>query len=357
MLIQSLFAKDIEDITAEDLILFFTTPRFESDKMEFKSFQEFDPNKESGSKSTKEKEAFKKIIFTICAFLNTDGGLLIWGAPKEIIENHKKSKFQGHLAPVKKTFEKDQIINKIISEINPTPNRILFKAINTVDDYYVYIFYVSPSDYAPHQVKGTYYMRLDGQTKYAPHQYVDALIKKIKIPKLEMLFRFGEIKRLGDLVYLPFVLSISNKSQFINEKKVILRISSFAHIQEESEIFNDLLDGTNKEKSVAEILHFGNPIKEFYILITTMNYGKGIRRIPIYASLLGENSPIIYSYYEIEIQFTDNLRINYSLNQVRENDYASDTDMERSDQFMEVQMDFFDLNKESYANMKGWRSQ
>ena len=57
----------IEDITYDDVVSFFKEEKTESDKIEFKSF----------FSNEKEHEADKEnaILKSICAFLNSEGGL------------------------------------------------------------------------------------------------------------------------------------------------------------------------------------------------------------------------------------------------------------------------------------------
>ncbi|MNK82667.1 Divergent AAA domain protein [compost metagenome] len=66
------FGKDLEALTQNDLTDYFSTVKEESDKIEFKAYHQqygnFNKNIEG-------------VIRGICAFLNSNGGLLIWGAP------------------------------------------------------------------------------------------------------------------------------------------------------------------------------------------------------------------------------------------------------------------------------------
>lgn len=80
--------KRIEDIAYDDLVSYFAIEREESDKIEYKSFVIDD------GESLKQKE--KGIIKSITGFLNSDGGLLIWGAPVgQKVEGKKEKVFTG----------------------------------------------------------------------------------------------------------------------------------------------------------------------------------------------------------------------------------------------------------------------
>ncbi len=358
MLIQSLFSKTIENLTEEDIVLFFKDPKTENDKLEFKSYKDFSAVKEKGSKDKKDAEAFKNILTTICAFLNTDGGVLIWGAPEGQLLNGKEKTFSGVPSPVTSGFEKDQVINKIVSAINPTPNRIFFKAVPIQAGGFVYLFEVLSSDFAPHQVNGTYYMRLDGQTKFAPHQYVDGLIRRVQTPRLRMQFNFGEIMRVGELVTLPFNVTIWNASRQVNEKNVSFKMSSFAQILRDEELFTDLQEDTRLDIEVAKVLHHGNPIRYTFFLITTLNRGYGRRRIPVRGVLSGDTAPMVFSYFDVEFLFSDSLHTTYTLLSAKENVYGTDLEMEEEQRLAEARLDFGLINfasSESRENMKKWK--
>lgn len=203
MLVKNLFDKEIHDLTISDIENFFYKEQVENDKLEFKSA--VDGNSTTGRPQVKESEVLKKIMNTICGFLNSEGGVLIWGAPEGQLPvaggNEKIHK--GNLTPVKMILEKDQLINKLSDIINPTPNKIRFNSF-AVTQGYVYVFEVEKSEYAPHQIDGTYYLRLDAQTRPAPHQYVEALIKKARVANLEMEFHFGKAMRAGDFACVFF---------------------------------------------------------------------------------------------------------------------------------------------------------
>jgi hypothetical protein len=70
---------DIASVTAEDLLNFFSTEKQESDKLEFKSYKDVEGN---GTKNQRDKAKLDALIQSVCGFLNSDGGLLIWGAPE-----------------------------------------------------------------------------------------------------------------------------------------------------------------------------------------------------------------------------------------------------------------------------------
>jgi len=159
-LLERYFGKPSDQIIYSDVEHFFEEEKEESDKIEFKAFHNPD-------ESFKEKQ--NGILRSICAFLNSSGGIIIWGAPiGQFIEGKKEKVFQGNLSPSDNLIEKDSFINKITDSITPAPNKIKFIRL-THELNYLYLFEVEESEYSPHQFRNIYYMRIDGQTRPAPH--------------------------------------------------------------------------------------------------------------------------------------------------------------------------------------------
>jgi len=175
-----LFGKPISALTLQYVQGFFKGAPSESNMMEFKSF----PRSVAGG-SGKAKEEERKVLKAICAFLNSEGGVLVWGAPEEISNNGGESRsFKPELAMVSTFYEREDIIGKITNRIVPSPNGILFHRLEDKGNY-LYLLEVPPSEYAPHQFEDVYYMRMDGMTKAAPHHYIEALFRKVSFPNLE----------------------------------------------------------------------------------------------------------------------------------------------------------------------------
>ena len=213
------FGKELVDLTYEDIEIFFKEEREESDKIEFKAYvDDLDHNH-------KEKE--NKILKTICSLLNSEGGLVIWGAPVgKIIDLASKRKvFVGELSPVSKFIEKDSFINRITDSITPSPRGIEFVSLQN-DNNFVYVIEVEKSNYSPHQFKNNYFMRLDGQTVYAPHHYIEALFKKINYPRLEGYVTIETVSRNTALskFSLTINLFVFNLSLLQNEHALICKV-------------------------------------------------------------------------------------------------------------------------------------
>lgn len=221
---KTIFGIEIEEVTQSKLESFFLEEQQESDVFELKSFYV------KGQNNFKEKE--KGILKTICGFLNSSGGLLIWGAPIGTKKEGQKEKiFIGELSPVTVKIEKDSFIAKIANKIIPLPQGVRFREIKIGKDKFVYLIEAQESNTKPHQFDNRYFMRLDGQTNIAPHHYIDALFKKISYPNLGGYLKFENLQLNKDTIFLSFFLSfiviIFNHTPFQNEENVSIRVTSF----------------------------------------------------------------------------------------------------------------------------------
>lgn len=291
------FSKDLNELTFEDIEKYFTDSKEESDKIEFKSYHSiygnFDKNLEG-------------VIRGICAFLNSNGGILIWGAPIGI-KSGEKTLYKGSLAPVNKFIDKDSLVSKISDSITPLPINIRIKIIEE-NNLYIYVFEIEKSSYSPHQYKNTYWARLDGQTKPAPHYLVEALFKKISFPHLEgyiALEKFGNYD--NERVYLDLTIYIFNFSELQNEYDV-----KFSLICPEA-IFEGKLNqdvnlnyswGGHKFENNTQIktLHFGAPESLSQKLVFNLeeirdNYNNLMH---ITLTFGGKNSPLKFSEYVLD---------------------------------------------------------
>ena len=221
---QDQFGKPIDQITASDLIDYFATERDESLTLEFKSFSQHE-------RDIKHKE--NGILRTICGFLNSTGGLLVWGAPVGSNNSAGQKVFTGELSPVEKLYTKDDFISRISNRIIPFAAPVKVERVKIEPDKYVYLIDVPESEAKPHQFGDVYYIRLDGQTKPAPHYIIDALFKQVKIPVLSGYLRIvgleiGEFE--GEFYSTKMSLNIQatifNESRNINDKGLYIVFSA-----------------------------------------------------------------------------------------------------------------------------------
>ncbi len=157
---RTIFGKDIYDLELKDLEDFFSYSQEETSILEFKMGD----------------IQLEKVYIEVSAFLNTEGGILILGAPKEVaINNIKISK--GALTSCKNISSQDTLMRSIASNIVPSPIGIKVKTIE-LDSGKVYVLEIDQSFTPPHQVEGKYFIRLERDSKSAPHGIVEALFFK-----------------------------------------------------------------------------------------------------------------------------------------------------------------------------------
>ncbi|MFD0931292.1 helix-turn-helix domain-containing protein [Psychroflexus salinarum] len=207
------FGKELDELNISDIEGFFLEEKEESDNIEFKSFH---------PKLSVVKKDTDSVIRGICALLNSNGGLLIWGAPHGIKEKETVI-FKGELSPVNKKFDKDSLISKISDSITPLPVDVNVKTLKK-DKGYVYVFEIQKSNYSPHQFKNTYFARLDGQTKPAPHYLIEALFNRVSYPNIEGYLNFNKFGSNGEHQFIDISIILVNFSKLINEYNVTARL-------------------------------------------------------------------------------------------------------------------------------------
>ena len=165
-----IFGCSLRDLSYEKIALYFSTDQEETDIIEFKSFSDKGTIQDKVSGINK----------SVCAFANSEGGIIIWGAPEgKDVAGKKEKIFVGALTNIDQSIEKDALISRISSNIIPVPNGVVCKILEEGNNK-ICVFEVQQSEYAPHQFDSRYYMRLDGQSRPAPHHYIEALFKKIR---------------------------------------------------------------------------------------------------------------------------------------------------------------------------------
>lgn len=134
------------------------------------------------------------IFKEVAAFLNTEGGLLIIGSPRESRETSGKRTINYCHGEVtySKFASKDWLYQKLFSNITPSPTEISIKEIVT-EKGNIFILDIPQSINPPHQsnADGRYYIRIENEAKPAPHGLIQALFDKRRKPKI-----FAKIKRL-----------------------------------------------------------------------------------------------------------------------------------------------------------------
>lgn len=299
------FNKQLDDLKIEDIISFFRYPQEESNRIEFKSFK----------KGGKFDDKVKSIIETICAFLNSDGGLVIWGAPEGIKQEEKMEKvFIGDLTYVGKEIDHDQLINRIHDRITPLPMGITVKSIG-ITPKNIYLIHVKESLTKPHQVENKYMIRLDGQSRIAPHYYIEAMFKQIKYPDLEGYVKFGEITLKEKYLELSIETILFNWSPMINEKNLVIVMycstGYFLLSRSRTNINNQFHEYTmgghmSIDRRINEILFYGMPFQDPETLCFNYDDIKFGQYVELILRFGGETAPQKESHYKFNFKFDKN---------------------------------------------------
>lgn len=206
----SIFQKRVYDLTIADLLTFFSNEQEESNILEFKS----------GA------TALEDIYKEVSALLNSEGGVLIIGSPKETKRGEKKVCI-GELTPCSYR-SKDWLQQKLATSISPSPLGIKIQELSFKEGL-VFVLEVPQSFNAPHQIseRGQYYIRLEREAKPAPHGIVEALFFKRQRPDLECVIHAMEMKdgQLG------LHIKLSNNSDYTAEG-----VSYLVHLEGVSKI-------------------------------------------------------------------------------------------------------------------------
>jgi hypothetical protein len=199
--IEKIFGKSRNEVTIDDVRIYFSTPQEESSVVEFKSGE------------VEINDIFKEIT----AFLNTEGGLLVIGSPRETKQTIGKNVLkicEGEL-----TFSnfknKDWLYQKIASNIVPAPTDLKIEEFLT-EKGNIFLIDIPQSLNPPHQCSsdGRYYLRLERDAKPAPHGIVQALFNKRRLPSLNADIAITDLRSHVDSI----VVSLKNESYIPAEK-------------------------------------------------------------------------------------------------------------------------------------------
>jgi hypothetical protein len=168
--------KPVDAVELNDLREFIAKEEPESQTLEYKS---------DGTKLSEHGDQ-------ISAFLNSGGGLLVIGAPeekaKELPGGRKVKICQGKFHPFP-AIAKDDAHRSLLSKVSPIPAGVRI-ALIPCDGGNVLVADIEASAYPPHQYDGAYWLRLDGETRKAPHALVESLFLQRRGPRLEASAEF-----------------------------------------------------------------------------------------------------------------------------------------------------------------------
>lgn len=278
------FNKNIYDLEFSDIETYFNTNKEENLHLEFKSYV---PN---GDYSKKE-EAIKKAV---CGLLNSEGGIVIWGAPIETKEANGNTSAIGALTPFSSPLDKDRLVNIFSSSINPLPLGIKVQVLKNANNESIFIIEVEKSIERPHQYDNRYYIRLDGQTRIAPHYLISALMKSTDFPVIRGHLRLKTITTNGNNILLHFRKLLFNTSIYNNEKNIYMRV-----VAHPGEIFVNGINETGIFNQNYPILSNGAPLMSNFILSIPSNQNN--QELSIIFQFGGEKSPSKSSTYKFNL--------------------------------------------------------
>jgi len=194
--ISKIFSKDSEQLKLKDIENFFLSPQEETSVLEFKAGE------------VEIIDLYKEIA----AFLNTEGGLIIVGSPRERKERINKNEITFCEGPLtySKFKNKDWISQKIASNITPSPTNLKITEFLT-ENGAIFLIDVPQSSIPPHQnsADGRYYIRMEREAKPAPHGLVQALFNKRRLPKLDANISIKKENHLSDNISIE-INNLSN---------------------------------------------------------------------------------------------------------------------------------------------------
>lgn len=279
-----IFDKDLYDLEFTDLVLFFKFPKEETLNLEFKSFV-------AQGDYTKKEETIKK---STCALLNSEGGIIVWGAPIEVRDTKGNTTTFGALTPFNSKLDKDRLVNILTSSITPLPLGIRVKVLTNVAGDSIFIMEVEKSIDRPHQYDNRYFVRLDGQTRIAPHYIISALMKSKNFPILRGHIRLKSIDHEGDNILLYFRKLLFNTSLFVNDVNVYMSL-----IATPGNLIVDNVFHEGEYRVNFPIISYGSPfLTDFYLTIPSSCI---YQEITLLFQFGGEKSPSKSSMYKYKI--------------------------------------------------------
>ena len=297
-----LFGFPLEKLTYECIETFFGGNHSETTYSEYKSYHKND-----------EKNVMIGVKKAICGFLNSEGGILVLGAPKEVSEKgNKNKKYERFLCPFYEKPNKDSLSRSVNDSISPSPSGINIKVLQKEDEEnYIIVFEVQKSVFPPHQFSSTYWMRYEGETKAAPHFLIEALFKRISFPNIEGCVKIIEFKYRES--YVPFLsphylltvdVYIDNWSIYEHEEDLTYRllITPGKLINQNNEI------GLANVPTKIPLLHFGMPHKSTFSFILDAKelYDEHAYKGTLVLILTGKKSPAKSCIYDLNLDTTNN---------------------------------------------------
>ncbi len=276
-LAKKILGKELQYLTREDIETYFTQPREETSILEFKSGE------------AKVNSIFKEL----CAFLNTEGGLLIIGTPKEQkVGKTGKRICKGKLVP--SHFQsKEWLYSLITANIVPIPKDLTIHEMQA-DGGKLFVIETEQSKNPPHQflTDGRYYIRMKQEAHPASHGIVEALFFKNRTPRLFAELEISQSER-GAENFNNIAISIMNDSRIPTDQVSyyiqLLNIEDVNHNGSLNPVVNGHTNNFEIEGSIDKVLvderkfpldfEIENKQEPFVISIMVWNNNSGLFKL------------------------------------------------------------------------------
>jgi hypothetical protein len=284
---QTIFNKDLYQLTYNDIVDFFNTEKDETLYLEFKSYPA------AGNHNDKENAVLK----AICALLNSEGGIVIWGAPVETRDAQGNTSAIGALTPFTTVLDRDRFINKVTGALTPLPIGIRVQKLNNSNNDSIFVIEVEKSDFKPHQFKDKYYIRLDGQTRIAPHYLIEAMMKGVNFPLIRGHIRLKRVETSGNNILLHLRKIVYNSSPYLNELNLSYKIiAGPGTMLIDGNSFNGFYDDS------VGIVSNGRPFMgDFILSIPSTELTRHNNEVQVALNFVGEKSPSKTSVYKYSL--------------------------------------------------------
>ncbi len=241
MWVEKYFGKPAQLVEAADIMRFFRQGHREGQHLEFKSGE----------------VRMEKIMKVVGGFLNSSGGLLIVGAPRESdipgMEDVRSS--FGEPDPNRR-FEEESLYNAIINGITPKPTGVKIKQVR-FNKGSVFLIEVAASEYPPHQVfhVGNYYLRKGDTTRPARHHEVERMFFENRRPNLDLQV---ELARFEDAIGMNLILSnqstVSAESPGVNLEAFPVRNNGSSKLTQQNTWNDNYLAQSQRLEFEVELL-------------------------------------------------------------------------------------------------------
>jgi hypothetical protein len=292
------FSNPITNITIDHIQKFFKEEKSETDTLEFKSIY-------NGISISNQIE---KLCKTITGMLNSQGGLIIVGSPAKQKLTTGKEVFKGELTFSENPVNKDWLVNKITDSITPNPSNIKVNPIECSRGT-IYIIEIEKSLYSPHQYEYTYYMRIDGQTKPAPHHYVEALMKKISFPLLQGYVYLHKYSITQEYYHIGIWYELHNLSRFQNEEnywyQLIITPGVFSSQHNYQITYHNpayYLSGSEINVQTVDSLIFSRPFHKIDHILIPKKIAEQLTDLNILFAFAGKTAPLKTCSYKIDLK-------------------------------------------------------